>query len=266
MKTTVKRILTAAFALVLLCMAAPTFSDNKITPVTGTETVFLQSATGETIVWLDLASAERDFTVKRSGVKVTPGETGAYMINFCKYYTIDGSDEESDYSKTGEWEPYSEESTRCNYCIGLAIEHPGTAKISYKIGTKTYKRTLIVKAYTNPVSSITLTGVYKGKNFASKCKNKLPDQPKLSFPSTVSGATLKVKPKSGWLICNAYLEDETVGRSYSIDSFNDPLSSVSLKVGKLDPTHSIYIDIDFVNAATGAHLDWYFRIGTIIDD
>ena len=259
MNKTMKRLLTAVLALVMLCMAVPAaFADDEITPETGTQTIYLRQKEGTQTVSVDLARGSKDFTIKRSSIKVTPGDTGAEFYYLYKSHDVWGSDYEYE-----EWDPYSYESTTYSYSVTLRVNHSGTAKVSYKIGKKSYTVTLKVKAYVNPVTTITLTGVNKGKNFASKCKTYMPYEPSLSFPSVVKSATLKVVPKTGWKLRDVSFYDDTTGTSYSKSNWNSGLSSVSLKVGKPDPTHKYSISINFVNSSNGASLNWYFRFGNL---
>lgn len=55
------------------------------------------------------------------------------------------------------------------YNIGFAVKKPGTGKISFKVGNKTYTSTIKVLRYVNPLKSVSITGV-KG-NLAAKFKS-----------------------------------------------------------------------------------------------
>ena len=57
-----------------------------------------------------------------------------------------------------------------SYSIGFNMNKTGTAKISFKVGNKTYKTTIKVLPYTNPIKSLTVTGV--SGNLASKAAAK----------------------------------------------------------------------------------------------
>lgn len=82
--------------------------------------------------------------------------------------------------------------------VFLKIKKAGTATVSYKIGTTTYKTKIIVKKYTNPFSTLKLggqsiTSKFKTNNVYTlryaKYKNK--------------SLKLNYKAKSGWTIVSA---------------------------------------------------------------
>lgn len=259
MKKALKRILTFALVLVMLSMVAPAFADDEIQPVTGTQTIYLLSKEGTIEQWFTIASANKDFTIKRSSVKVTPGDTGAKLYEFDKYYSTYAHEGDYQWSEDGDWETSTYSSESYDYQISLRFSHAGTAKVTYKIGKKSYTLKIVVKAYTNPISSITMTGINKGKSFASKCKTEMPYYPKLSFPSVVKSSTLKVKAKTGWKVTYISFDDMTAGKSKSLR--DSGLTTMSLKLGKLDPTHEYCVSIDFLNTKTGAYLNWFFFFG-----
>lgn len=62
-----------------------------------------------------------------------------------------------------------------SYSIELRAKKAGSANISFKIGSKKYTSKVTVKAYTNPISSLTVTGVKNrsSSNLAGKFKRKL---------------------------------------------------------------------------------------------
>ena len=259
MKKALKRILTFALVLVMLSMVAPAFADDKIQPVTGTQTIYLESKEGTTNYWFTIAFAEKDFTIKRSSVKVTPGDTGAKLYAFEKHHNTWAREQDYQWSEDGDWETSTYGDESYGYQIYLRFSQAGTAKVTYKIGKKSYTLKIVVKAYTNPISSITMTGVNKGKSFASKCKTYMPYNPELSFPSAVKSSTLKVKAKTGWKVTYISFDDVTAGKNKSLS--DSGLTTMSLKLGKLDPTHEYCVSIDFLNTKTGATLYWYFTFG-----
>ena len=259
MKKALKRILTFALVLVMLSMVAPAFADDEITPVTGTQTIYLESKERTTNRWFTIASANKDFTIKRSSVKVTPGDTGAKLYAFEKNHSTYAYEQDYQWSEDSDWETRTYDSESYDYQIGLRFSHAGTVKVTYKIGKKSYTLKIVVKAYTNPISSITMTGINKGKSFASKCKTEMPYQPKLSFPSVVKSSTLKVKAKTGWKVTYISFDDVTAGKNKSLS--DSGLTTMSLKLGKLDPTHEYGAYIVFENTKTGATLSWHFYFG-----
>lgn len=92
--------------------------------------------------------------------------------------------------------------------VTIKAKKAGTATVSYKIGSKTYKTKVTVKKFTNPVKSITLTNVNGGKNFASRFKSNV------SYTSlTLKNGTLKLSltTNSGWKLTGVYYNNQTKG-------------------------------------------------------
>ncbi len=106
-----------------------------------------------------------------------------------------------------------------DYCsfIDFKAKKPGMAKITFKVGSKTYTSTVTVKNYKNPAKTVQISGVNKGKNIASKSKNKnYVDNLKLS--KTTKKAKLKVKAASGWELEMVNFYDNTNGKQI-VDKF-----------------------------------------------
>jgi len=89
--------------------------------------------------------------------------------------------------------------------IDLKVKKFGTTTVSYKIGGKTYKTKIKIKKYkvkkekyTNPIKSITVSGINSGKDFSSKFDKQeyIPDAFKLS--GTQENAKVEIKAKSGY--------------------------------------------------------------------
>ena len=217
MKRMSKRILALAAVLLLVAaMAAPALAAGDITPVTGTQIVYRSTKSGVGEVEIELASGTKNFTIKRSDVKVTAGGTGAKLVSFRKNSWSNESLYESDYSASGKWTSDQHGNARCSYSATLRVSAAGTATVSYKIGSKTYKTTIKVLNYVNPVKSITLTGVNGGKTFASLTKSAVYPSKSLTLKSNPKTSALKITPASGWKITEVYFNDETSGVSRSI--------------------------------------------------
>ena len=111
--------------------------------------------------------------------------------------------------------------------IDLVAKKPGTATVSFKIGSKTYKTKVTVKNYVNPAATIKIPGVNSGKNIASKFKSQNYASGKQA--KTVKSGKISVKAASGWKLTNISVYDNRTNQTISYWS-SKGVSSVSLPV------------------------------------
>ncbi|MBP5159376.1 MAG: hypothetical protein ILP10_03660 [Lachnospiraceae bacterium] len=103
----------------------------------------------------------------------------------------------------------------------------GTAKFSYKIGSKKYTTKVTVKKgsgdassnYVNPLSKLTISGVNSGKNIASKLK-KYNYVENLKLASTQKNAKVTAKAKKGWKITSITIYDYYADGSHNIQQYS----------------------------------------------
>ena len=254
MKKWTKRAVSAVMALaVTLTMAFPAFAES-VSPNTGTKTVYLSAKSGAEEFEMDLASGTKSFTIKRSNVKVTAGSTGAKLVGFwLMNYT--NSDERMSGSK---WNTSGYKSW--SYNATLSASKAGTATVTYKIGSKSYKTKLKVLAYKNPVKTLTMTGVNGGKNMASLFKSGAYYTKALALKAKKANAKLTVKPASGWKIRSAEVYDQKEGTSYGIDNWGQGLSAVTLDCGTLQTDREYAVEIVFLNSSNGATLRCSYNV------
>lgn len=158
--------------------------------------------------------------VKKSSVKSS--NTGVATL----YYLSKHSSKSQTSSFVGEedskYESYSA-------TISLDVKKPGSTVISYKIGSKTYKTKITIKPYVNPVSSVTMTGVNGGKNFASLTNKR--DYASVSLTKASKNAVVKVKPKSGWKVRSITVSDEKTGDYHEVYNYGSKgVSNATLQV------------------------------------
>ncbi len=136
-----------------------------------------------------------------------------------------------------------------NVYIYLKIVKFGTTKVSYKIGSKTYTTTVKLKdskssAYTNPLSSLTISGVNGGKNIASKFKKKS-EVKGLKLSSTQKNGKIKVKAKKGWKISYVYVSDYDGDGGHYIGKSTDGGSSYTIDGFELEKKSKTYHTVEF---------------------
>ncbi len=125
--------------------------------------------------------------------------------------------------------------TRYDYQLNLRLLNPGKAKLSFKVGEKKHTITLNVKAYTNPMKKLTITGVGGGKNLASKFDyvNFCTD---LNVPAKVSKATINVTANRNWKIVGIVFVDAQKSESYAYQNSGVMTKAKGkLSVGALRP-------------------------------
>ena len=252
MKQLVKKVFAAALALtVMFTMLAPVTAEAAVT-YNKSQTLYRTSKSGTSYTGIQVSGLTKSQTIKKSSVK--SDKTSVAKPWYLERSTYSYKTEYFSSNMTGnDYNSYS-------YYIGLELKKAGKAKISFKIGSKTYTSTVTVKNYTNPLSSVTVTGVNSGKNIASKlnssnyCYN-------LKLTKTTKNAVVKVKPKSGWKVTSINVENSQTGDTMSISNYGTKgVSNASLKVGTLTKNKRVTLRITCVDK-TGAsvYMNYYIN-------
>ena len=261
MKKTSKRVISLVLVILLaMSMTASVMAAGKVTPIKGTQTVYLSSKEvyDYNYVSIALASGTKSFTIKPETVKVKAGTAGAKLEEVRKNKWTTTYREEYRVGSSSKWKKYTSKSTNCSYYADLYVKKAGTATVKYKIGSKSYSTKLKVLAYKNPVKSITLTGVNGGKSFASLTKNQRYPSRNLQFTSNVSSATLKVVPAKGWKITDVTFYAYGDSYYYRDLGCSEGLSSATLKCGKMQLGNSYEVSVECMNTSNGAYMYvWY---------
>lgn len=137
--------------------------------------------------------------------------------------------------------------------IDLQAKKPGTATVSFKIGSKTYKTKVTVKNYVNPAATIKIPGVNSGKNIASKFNSDTYESGKQT--KTAKSGKIRVKAASGWKLVRVYIDDNKLnGHGISYWS-SKGVSSVSLPIAfALKAKGKYYYSFTFQNTKNKAEL------------
>ncbi len=144
-------------------------------------------------------------SVKSSDDKVLGVSTFYFYKNERTYYYNNKSKNRIEKASYG--------STDKGINFDVIAHKPGSATISVKSGNKKYTKKITVKEYTNPISSLVISNVNKGKNISGKFKSE-----SLATFSGASAKTIKVKAKakSGWEIAEIKIfnrSNENIGHS-----------------------------------------------------
>ncbi len=142
--------------------------------------------------------------------------------------------------------------------ISIGYRRPGSYKLSFKIGKKTYTTTVKVVRYVNPISQMTITGIRNGSstNLAGRTARDCNYGKKLKVTKMQKNTVLKVKAASGWRIESVSYSNEKENISKYYSSRGD--SSVALPLGTLRTNSDAYIFVNMENRQNGGRLScWY---------
>lgn len=250
MKNITKKLTVAlALCLALVLSAVPVLASADV-PSSVTVYRTSSSGTSTTSFYIDDDGDGTSFTVKGSTLKSSKTSvlevTGVgNSSNSYNYYSVSSGSTLSDSSSSYAY-------------INLSLKKKGTSNVSFKIGSKKYTVKVNVKNYTNPVSSLKITGVSSGKNLKSKFKSSASASGKLSA-NTSSSAKIVLKAADGWKIQNLSIYDSTKGISQSYYS-STPKASVTLRTGKLYKSRSYSVYATLVNTSTKGEIDISYSI------
>ena len=156
------------------------------------------------------------------------------------------------------------ENSRSSYIDYKALK-PGTSTISFKVGSKTYKSTIKVLKYVNPLSSLTITGFNGGKTFHTKFNKRAELTQKVN--KSVSNAKVTVKAKSGWVVTDLSVYDYKTRKAqeyryYDGKSGRSSMSLNNIRLWKGDGTLSPYtnIYIRLRNKSNGGVIPLYLHL------
>ncbi|MBR6221698.1 MAG: hypothetical protein IKQ80_14125 [Clostridia bacterium] len=132
--------------------------------------------------------------------------------------------------------------------ISVNLMKLGTATLTYKQDGKRMSQKYVVKAYSNPISSLVLTGISDKDLKARFDKHGLADS--LSLTKNASAGKLKVKAASGWVITSVTWRDQAEDSERCYYSYRGA-SSCTLSTPAMVKGNGYYLSVDLRNKATG---------------
>lgn len=121
--------------------------------------------------------------------------------------------------------------------IGCRAQKAGITTVSFKIGDKQYKTKVYVKKYTNPLKSISITGLKDGnKTNLANLTNTTNITKKIELPGTVKNPKVQMIAKKGWKIkwisytCGLKYANYTGGDEYGTKNFKTPVSKATVNI------------------------------------
>lgn len=132
--------------------------------------------------------------------------------------------------------------------IELMLLKKGTATVSFKVGSKTYKTKVKVLGYSNPVSKLTIAG---GKNLASQFKNGANASGKVAKKS----GKIVVQAAKGWKIGSVSYSGNNKSWSHSMSGATKATLSIPAKFASGGS-----VTVSFSNTGTGGSLYVSYRL------
>lgn len=213
MKKILKKLSCALLAAAMVCAMTPLAASAAIN-YSKTRIVYMPTS-GKDLGYdeISISNIPAKQNILKSNVKVVSGGSVIALDSF-------GS---SSFKSTTEAfrkgaKPYTHSDHFYN--IGFAVKKPGTGKISFKVGNKTYTSTIKVLRYVNPLKSVSITGV-KG-NLAGKFKRSGHNAFRYANKAQ-KNAVMKCTAANGWKITGVSLT--TTGPIHSIVPITTPLTA-----------------------------------------
>ena len=254
MKNIFKKLSCALLAAAMICAITP-FTASAATAISypKTQTIYMDSKnTTYSYGGISINNIPSKTSISKANIKVVSGK------NIIELNTLTNStwSDRTEYFGNG-LKPYTY--SNHYYNIGLRIKKAGTAKISFKVGSKTYYSTIKTLPYTNPIKSLTVTG-FSG-NLASKFKTNSYNAFGVQNKKSQTNAYIKCTAASGWKITNISFYNRKTSISRSISCNATPVSSLSLLAGNLSAKQTGNVNIGLKNTKTGGTMYCTLNLG-----
>lgn len=160
------------------------------------------------------------------------------------------------------WEGYEYDDTSSWHAVsvGLRLLKAGTTNITSKIDGTSYKTKVTVKKYTNPVKSFVITGIGSKNLKSAFAKRSYNDAP---LTKAAKKGNIKLKAASGWKIESIAWRNDSTGQSYHFNSYDKPVSSVTLPIPAMKTTVNYSIGFTMINTKTGASIGFDYWISNV---
>ncbi len=136
--------------------------------------------------------------------------------------------------------------------LRLLPKNIGRANISFADQSgKSYTVTAEVRPYENPVKSLTISNVNKGKNLAKKVENSCKYGKLLSFSKKTATPKMKVEAEKGWSLMSISVKAELKGFPQYLYSQKINARSKTIEFEETGKGTPIYMEICFRNIENG---------------
>lgn len=156
------------------------------------------------------------------------------------------------YKREYIWNPYyywdDSEQYSNSASIDFTIYRPGTAKVSFKVGKKTYTSMVKALSYTNPLAKVTISGVRSGngENLAPWLKNS--SRVAFRMAKTQNNVKVSAVAAKNWKITDMYYWSDNNTKNCSTSCYR---TSAELALGRIGAKSKGSIQITLKNVKTG---------------
>ena len=157
-----KKLLTLILAVLLMVSIFPAVSARaaSTSPKFDDEQYAVMLSKGQTYSFY-IGELKKNDKILKANIKSSNSKVASiYSVSRNKNISLEKNLEEKKGSNESKWENY-------NYNITIKMKKPGKTVISFKVNKKTYKATINVIKYSNPLKTAKITGLGKG-NLASR--------------------------------------------------------------------------------------------------
>lgn len=247
--------LALALVLTVVCAAFVPVTADAAVSYPKEQTLYMTSTSGNSYLSFYVGGLKKSETIGKSSVKSSDKK-------ICAPWYLERATSTYSY-KTQYYDgqkPYSSSSSSYGYYIGLQAKKTGTAKISFKVGSKTYTSKVKFKKYTNPLKTVKISGVNNGNNVASKLKNSNYCST-LKLTKTTKNATVTVKPNSGWKVQSIEVYNGQTGDTIRVSNYGTKgVSNATLNVGTLKAKSYLRVYITCVDSnGTSLSCNYYIN-------
>jgi hypothetical protein len=220
----------------------------------------------DTIIYLDPSGAESSFSIYAENAKSVKSVKSSKKSVAVPYYVSRNAYNNDYMNADGKIESTSASNSAYVYYKALKA---GKAQVSFKAGSTTYKKNVIVKNYVNPFKTLTISNVNKGKNLAGQFKKT-----KTLDVKPANSKTVKVNAVTtdDWQITSIEVSSSNYNYDYSSNNgylsdrqtfgseryYSTPVTKGSVKMTKYNPKGSGSVTINVKNKKDGGTL--YFSI------
>lgn len=245
-KKAVTAVLTAAMVLTVVVPA--TAEAATTISVSAPQTIYLTSKTNSYSLFSvdasNLAKGDKVTNVKSSKSSILEKQSLTYS--------------NSQYSHSTEYfnsdtKPYKSSGKSYSASISLLAKKAGKSTVSFNIGKKSFKKDITIKAYTNPLKSLNVLDIKKGKSTDLKSLFNSSNYASGDSAVAAKGKSVKVAAASDWTITSVYFDNSTTGNSHSFYSRNGK-DSLTLNVPTPSKNDYVYVSVSLRNKKDGGTL------------
>ena len=242
MNSVKKKLLATILVLGFLMSLVPA-KVAEATPTYQNEVTFVMYEKNQ-VAGIDLEDLELSDEINKENVSSSDSSVASV-------FSITRDDQETE-TEIIDPDEVSDDLNSYTYTIDLKLKKAGSTVVTVKVGAESYDIKVNVVKYKNPIKTLKIKGINRGKNIASKTKKKN----YVNFTGVkVKSGTLKITPKSGWTVerisfsCNNTGITMTQKNRVKKNGETQTVKVKSMSLGSLKKSYTYIINITLVNKA-----------------